>query len=130
MHYEIMSLIKQNPELKPVYDKNAAVKYLMFNNDQWVSYDDAETFKQKKEWANNIGLGGSLIWASNAGALDYGFLILLLTLRIDDDKYSAHSGLIGQDFEHVDVQAMEKRQISRDNVAVTISLIGQNGQYW
>jgi GH18 family chitinase len=67
MYYEIMSLMKQHPELKPIYDKNAGVKYLVFNKDQWVSYDDAETFKQKKEWANNIGLGGSLIWASDAG---------------------------------------------------------------
>lgn len=67
MYYEIMALLKENPNLKPVYDKEAGVKYLVFNNDQWVSYDDAETFKQKVEWANKIGLGGSLIWASDAG---------------------------------------------------------------
>lgn len=67
MYYEIMSLMKQHPELKPVYDKDAAVKYLVFNNDQWLSYDDDETFKQKVQWANSIGLGVSLIWASDAG---------------------------------------------------------------
>lgn len=42
-----MSLMKQHPQLKPTYDKAAGVKYLVFNKDQWVSYDDAETFKQK-----------------------------------------------------------------------------------
>ena len=67
MYYEIMALMRQHPELKPVYDKTAAVKYLVFNKDQWVSYDDAEALKQKVQWANKVGLGGSLIWASDAG---------------------------------------------------------------
>jgi chitinase len=69
MYYEIMSLLKQNPSLKPVYDKEAGIKYLVYNKDQWVSYDDAQTMKQKRDWANKIGLGGSLIWASDAGML-------------------------------------------------------------
>lgn len=67
MYYEIMALLEQNPDLKPVYDKEAGVKYLVYNKDQWVSYDDEETFKQKVDWANKLGLGGSLIWASDAG---------------------------------------------------------------
>lgn len=28
------------------WDKTAAVKYIVWNNNQWVSYDDADTFKQ------------------------------------------------------------------------------------
>lgn len=67
MYYEIMNLLKQHPELKPVYDKEAGVKYLVYNQDQWLSYDDAQSMRQKREWANKIGLGGSLIWASDAG---------------------------------------------------------------
>jgi len=67
MYYEIQALLKQNPGLKPVHDESAAVNYLVFDNNQWVSYDDATTFKQKVDWANDIGLGGSLIWASDTG---------------------------------------------------------------
>jgi chitinase len=32
----------------PTWDKTAAVKYIVWNGDQWVSYDDADTFKQVK----------------------------------------------------------------------------------
>jgi chitinase len=67
MHYEIQALLKQNPDLKPVYDEAAAVNYLVFDNDQWVSYDDEKTFKQKVDWANEVGIGGSMIWASDTG---------------------------------------------------------------
>ncbi|KAI1180783.1 carbohydrate-binding module family 18 [Nemania sp. FL0916] len=59
---EIMDIIKNN-KLKPYYDKENAVKYITWNQDQWVSYDDAETFKQKIDFANDQGLGGLLIWA-------------------------------------------------------------------
>ncbi|GIZ44487.1 hypothetical protein CKM354_000768400 [Cercospora kikuchii] len=79
-YYEIMALMRRNPNLRPVWDREAAVKYLTFDNDQWVSYDDKDTFKQKIDWANSIGLGGALIWASDQ----------------DDDRYSAHTGLVGR----------------------------------
>ncbi|RMD40214.1 hypothetical protein DV735_g4912, partial [Chaetothyriales sp. CBS 134920] len=59
---EIMEIIK-NKKIKPVHDKAAGVKYITWNTDQWVSYDDADTFKQKKDLAKDLGLGGYLIWA-------------------------------------------------------------------
>lgn len=65
LYYEIQALLAQNA-LTPVHDEAAAVQYVVLG-DQWVSYDDAVTFKQKVDWANGIGLGGSLIWASDAG---------------------------------------------------------------
>ncbi|KAL0950100.1 hypothetical protein HGRIS_010101 [Hohenbuehelia grisea] len=45
-----------------VWDKTAAVKYAHWD-DQWVSYDDGDTFKQKIDYANKLGLGGMLVWA-------------------------------------------------------------------
>ncbi|KAK0670020.1 putative glycosyl hydrolases family 18 protein [Cercophora samala] len=59
---EIKAIIKEH-NLKPHYDKEAGVKYITWNSDQWVSYDDAETFKQKIDFANDRGLAGLLIWA-------------------------------------------------------------------
>jgi chitinase len=59
---EIMEVIRIN-KIKPVHDKEAGVKYITWNSDQWVSYDDKETFKQKKDLAAKLGLGGYLIWA-------------------------------------------------------------------
>ncbi|KAH7038382.1 glycosyl hydrolases family 18-domain-containing protein [Microdochium trichocladiopsis] len=59
---EIQEVIKTN-KIKPVHDKEAGVKYITWNSDQWVSFDDKDTFKQKKELASKLGLGGYLIWA-------------------------------------------------------------------
>ncbi|KAM0465725.1 hypothetical protein ACHAPV_001782 [Trichoderma viride] len=63
-YFEIMDILdKQNP--KVIWDKADAVKYFQFGaaKDQWVSYDDKDTFAQKVEYANSIGLGGVLIWS-------------------------------------------------------------------
>ncbi|KAI1125321.1 carbohydrate-binding module family 18 [Nemania abortiva] len=77
---EIMDVVKNN-KLKPYYDKENAVKYVTWNQDQWVSYDDAETFKQKIDFANDLGLGGMLIWAIDQ----------------DTDDLEALKGLVGAD---------------------------------
>ncbi|RMZ82759.1 hypothetical protein DV738_g1689, partial [Chaetothyriales sp. CBS 135597] len=59
---EIRQIIK-NKKIQPVHDITAGVKYITWNTDQWVSYDDADTFEQKKDLAKALGLGGYLIWA-------------------------------------------------------------------
>lgn len=59
---EITEIIDKH-KLKPIHDKEAAAKYIIWNRDQWVSYDDEETFKQKIDFFNKLGLGGLLIWA-------------------------------------------------------------------
>jgi hypothetical protein len=71
-YYEIQNIIngagsKKRAAPVPIHDEASAVNYLVFDDDQWISYDDAASFKQKTEWANSIGLGGSLIWASDLG---------------------------------------------------------------
>ncbi|KAM7212522.1 putative glycosyl hydrolases family 18 protein [Rhypophila decipiens] len=66
---EIQNIIKTH-KLTPVHDNVAAVKYITWNQNQWVSYDDAETFKQKIDWANNEGLAGLLIWAIDQDTAD------------------------------------------------------------
>ncbi|OGM50923.1 hypothetical protein ABOM_000717 [Aspergillus bombycis] len=85
-YYEIMSALQggsgnKRDTITPIHDKEAAVNYFTFDDNQWISYDDKTTFKQKIDWANDIGLGGALIWASD----------------LDDDQYSAHAGLLGRE---------------------------------
>ena len=126
MYYEIMALLDQHPDIKPVHDVKAAVKYVVFNGNQWASYDDADTFKQKVDWANSQGLGGALIWASDTGKALFATLTLaLLTSSLDDDKYSAHSGLLGKSLGHVD---LSKKAFQTDAGSIAQNLIGQNGQ--
>jgi len=64
-YYEIKEILAGG--VTPVHDTEAAVNYITFNSNQWISYDDAVTFKQKTDWANGVGLGGALIWASDLG---------------------------------------------------------------
>ncbi|KAF2732643.1 hypothetical protein EJ04DRAFT_304974 [Polyplosphaeria fusca] len=59
---EIQRIIDKK-KLTPVFDQKAGVKYVVWDNDQWVSYDDADTFKIKMDWANKLGLGGVMVWA-------------------------------------------------------------------
>ncbi|PHH89143.1 hypothetical protein CDD83_6594 [Cordyceps sp. RAO-2017] len=78
-YFEIQDiLLDKNP--KVVHDREAAVKYISFSNDQWVSYDDEETFQQKVDWANELGLGGLMIWSIDQ----------------DDKQFSALRGLLGR----------------------------------
>lgn len=48
-----------------------------------MSYDDKDTFKQKLDWANDVGFSGALIWASD----------------LDDYGFSAHTALMGKFIE-------------------------------
>ncbi|GAB7352155.1 hypothetical protein MBLNU459_g2641t2 [Dothideomycetes sp. NU459] len=45
------------------FDKTAAVKWITWNNNQWVSYDDGETMQLKLQAANNLCLAGTMIWS-------------------------------------------------------------------
>ncbi|RMZ76859.1 hypothetical protein DV738_g4696, partial [Chaetothyriales sp. CBS 135597] len=59
---EIQRIIKDK-DLTPVLDRQAGIKYINWDGDQWVSYDDAETLKMKKDLANKLCLGGTMVWA-------------------------------------------------------------------
>jgi len=41
----------------------AATRYMSWNDNQWVSYDDNETFALKTAYANKLCLGGTMVWA-------------------------------------------------------------------
>ena len=46
------------------YD-TAAVKMVVYDTDQWVSYDDVETLKMKVQYANAHCLSGTMVWAAS-----------------------------------------------------------------
>ncbi|PYI28107.1 glycoside hydrolase, partial [Aspergillus indologenus CBS 114.80] len=50
-------------DLTPTLDTTAGVKYMTWDSDQWVSYDDSETFALKLDYANSLCLGGTMVWA-------------------------------------------------------------------
>lgn len=109
MFYEIQAILNQVSGLKPVHDQQAAVKYIVWDDNQWVSYDDGDTFDTKIAWANSIGIGGSLIWAVDT----------------DDDKFTAMSGLMGEEVGHVD---LTQAAMVPSPPVIAQSLVGENGQ--
>ncbi|KAI7970129.1 hypothetical protein EIK77_008356 [Talaromyces pinophilus] len=59
---EIEQIISGN-SLTPILDKDAAVKTISWNTDQWVSFDDQDTWKIKADFAKSECLGGVLVWS-------------------------------------------------------------------
>lgn len=78
-YFEIQDLIKSKKP-KVIHEKKDAVNYFVYDEEQWISYDDDVTFKQKVDWANDTGLGGVMIWSVDQ----------------DDSNYSALTGLLGR----------------------------------
>lgn len=60
---EIQRIIAQGATVTK--DDNAAVKMVVYNTNQWVSYDDEETLKMKVDYANAHCLGGTMVWAAS-----------------------------------------------------------------
>ena len=57
---EIFDIISSK-NVEPVLDKTAGVKWITWDSDQWISYDDADTFAIKRNFANNRCLGGLMV---------------------------------------------------------------------
>ncbi|KAH6699690.1 chitinase [Leptodontidium sp. MPI-SDFR-AT-0119] len=68
MNSEIKEIV-ETKGLNPVLYKDAAVKVASWD-DQWVAYDDADTFKLKLDFARSQCLGGVMIWAISHDTLD------------------------------------------------------------
>ena len=52
------------------YDSMAAVKWLTWDSNQWVSFDDGVTMQQKIQAANDLCLGGIMIWSMDMDNTD------------------------------------------------------------
>lgn len=44
-----------------VYDEQSAIQIVTFDKDQWVSYDDWQSFEVKLDYANSHFLGGKYL---------------------------------------------------------------------
>ncbi|KAI8648702.1 Chitinase [Fusarium keratoplasticum] len=55
---------------KPVLNKEAAVKILTFDSNQWVAYDDEDTFQSKADFAREQCMSGIMVWAVSQDVSD------------------------------------------------------------
>jgi chitinase len=74
---EITGIIETN-SLDVHYDETAGVKYFEWSYNQWASYDDVVTLKQKVDFANKQGLLGLFIWAIDLDSLNHDALNAVL----------------------------------------------------
>jgi hypothetical protein len=58
---EVLSM-KDELSAKVEYDDVSSVKWMTYGSNQWISFDDAETFKKKKEYMFSRCLKGFMIW--------------------------------------------------------------------
>lgn len=63
---EITKII-QDKDPETFLDTEAAVKWITWDDDQWVSYDDEDTFTMKTDYAMDTGLSGFMVWAIDQG---------------------------------------------------------------
>jgi chitinase len=59
---EIRKLI-ETEKITPILNETAMVKYFTYAGDNWIGYDDADTFVMKQRFANDRCLGGIMIWS-------------------------------------------------------------------
>ncbi|KAJ6033310.1 chitotriosidase-1 [Penicillium canescens] len=80
-YFEIQDIIRKEHK-NATYDHDAAVNWITYGDDldNWVSCDDAKTLKQKVEYADEVGLGGVMIWSVDQ----------------DNESFTALEGLIGK----------------------------------
>ncbi|PGH27225.1 hypothetical protein AJ80_01182 [Polytolypa hystricis UAMH7299] len=64
------------------YDNQTGVKYMVYDETQWITYDDAESFAKKREMLDKGCFGGVMIWAIDQ----------------DTPDFQALSGLLGDEF--------------------------------
>jgi chitinase len=65
-------------QLTTYYDEIAGVNYFSWNQDQWVSFDDARSLKNKVDYANQNGLLGIFIWALDLDDMNHDALNAVL----------------------------------------------------
>jgi chitinase len=94
-YQEIMEIL-ENTGATAYLDEAAAVKYLVYADHSWVSYDDETTFAAKIEYAKRMGLSGLMIWAVD---LDDNHLTALQSI-VDPDAIENVNGL----FDLVDLE--------------------------
>ncbi|KAL1963090.1 hypothetical protein VTN77DRAFT_8736 [Rasamsonia byssochlamydoides] len=62
MNSEIQQIIRQyNPQVYT--DDVAAVNWISWDSNQWVSFDNNVTYQLKRNYANTKGLAGTMVWA-------------------------------------------------------------------
>ncbi|KAK2750070.1 hypothetical protein FQN57_004562 [Myotisia sp. PD_48] len=76
LNSEIKEIMAER-NIEPTLDEDAAVKILSFDGNQWLTYDDGDTFQLKANFARSQCLGGVMVWAVSHDTADGEFTAAL-----------------------------------------------------
>lgn len=110
LSYAEISSRNNSLDVHTYYDEDTTVKYNVWSGNQWISYDDQQSFNDKKEFASKRCLGGWMVWAINQ----------------DNGEFDALSGLVGEDLSSMQLEGGdggEAKQVLADTFA---AYTGQN----
>jgi len=85
--YQEIAARNNSLDVSTHYDPETTVKYNVYSGSQWVSYDDAQSWNDKKKFLSRRGLSGIMIWAVDQ----------------DNGTFSAMEGLMG-DFSNLQLE--------------------------
>ncbi|KAL2116052.1 hypothetical protein VTJ04DRAFT_10307 [Mycothermus thermophilus] len=92
------------------YDPKTTVKYTVFDGNQWISYDDAQSFHDKKVFLSKRCLSGLMVWALNQ----------------DNGHFDAYHALMG-DVSHLEFDGAENSEEEKERLAKELAAYtGQN----
>lgn len=91
---EIVDVMKRTGN-KPTLDKDAAVKILTFDSNQWVAYDDEDTFETKADFARSQCMSGIMVWAVSQDVSDGTYSKAIA--KAADRKYTSLPGKFYED---------------------------------
>ncbi|KXH60486.1 glycosyl hydrolase family 18 [Colletotrichum salicis] len=104
MSYQDIEYTIDSNSPTPIYDEKEKIMYFKYRGDQWVSYDNEKTIREKVEFANDLGLRGLFIWAIDQDNLDND--LLNAVLQPDGlGKFKKRNGVgaDGSDWKKVDL---------------------------
>jgi hypothetical protein len=84
-----------------IWNEEAAVMYMTYGDNSWVSFDNNQTFQQKISFANDHCLGGVMIWAVDQDTYDWQALGALLDQSVDGASLLSGGTLSDKDTEEL-----------------------------
>ncbi|KAK4118089.1 glycoside hydrolase family 18 protein [Parathielavia appendiculata] len=96
MSYQDIAWVRKESGAIVTTDRENAIKYFRYDDNQWVSFDDEETLRWKVEFANEQGLRGLFIWAVTQDTANNDLLDAVLQpdgLGKFRDRNGVHSGI-------------------------------------
>jgi chitinase len=86
--YAEISSRNNSLDVHTFYDPKTTVKYNVYEGTQWISYDDEQSFFDKKKYFSSRCLSGWMVWAIDQ----------------DNGEFDALAGLIGEDLSSLQMK--------------------------